>query len=237
MPRNARLGDVIEIVRDEARLSSNTSRGTDHRTSIVRKIKRVQYELADAWSWPFMQIQRSDATLTMSAGQRYYDFPSLLELDGTETLWTKFGSEWIPLGRGISPQDYNAQDSDADARADPPEKWDAYGETQFEIWPMPASNLTDGLRFVGQKKLTDLVDDDSRLDLDDYLIALKVTAEILAANGQKDAAVVLDAHNLRLRRLTSKLQARTGARMGLGTTPSGRTYPRRLVGVYNDRTP
>lgn len=183
------LGDVIEMVRKEARLSSNTSRGTDHRENIEQLIKRHQQVLADSYDWQHLELKREMAFKQMVAGQRVYDFPTNLNTDKISEVWYKYGSVWHQLDYGISYNELNSQDSDDGETSDPVVAWDYYGALQFEVFPVPAGN-TGIISFLGQKKLTPLIDDDSRLDLDDILISLYVAAEILAGNDQKGAAEI-----------------------------------------------
>jgi len=204
MPRGTSLSLLTEMVQDESRTSSATSRGVDHRAYLQRLIKRVQQELYDDYDWPFMRITRDAAGKDMAAGQRYYDFPTALNPDRISRVWHQFGGLWTPLDQGITPAEYNAYDSDADVRADPPQKWDWYGESQFEVWPLPAS-ANGEVRFEGMKSLTLLSNDAATADLDDHLIVLFCAAEVLAPNNQKDASLKLQKAQRRLATLRGNL--------------------------------
>lgn len=176
MPRNQQFGDVVEKALSLARYQTNASRGPDFREHIKTLVKNRQAFYYDEFDWPFMNIKRSDADKTIAAGQRYYDFPGTLSQEHAFALYYKYSNVWILLDQGISPEDYSAFDSDIDERSDPLLKWDYYDETQFEVWPLPASAGT--VRFLGKKALTALVDEDDTLDLDDEMIALSVAASI-----------------------------------------------------------
>lgn len=182
MSRNNTLNELVEMVRDECKLSTNSSRGTDHRNYIVRLIRRHYEQLYDEHDWPFLALKREDAGKDIEAGQRYYDFPEQLNLERAHCLWVKWGEQWIELAYGITPGDYSAQDSDSDERADPALKWQIYDENQYEIWPLPASDTVGGMRFEGTRKATPLVDNEDRCDLDGVLVSLFVAAEILGGN-------------------------------------------------------
>ena len=211
--RNVTLNELTEQVRAEARLSTNASRGLDDLSNIQQKIRRVQEELYDEFDWPFMRISKEDATKTLAAGQRYYDFPTNLNMERAFTLYTNTQSIWTPLEQGISMATYSEQDSDENERSDPALRWDIHNETQFEIWPLPSSN--GGLvRFDGLKKLTSMVDTGDRADLDDKMIVLFVAAEILAANKQADAQLILEKANRRKATMQGRLVSKKRLFMG-----------------------
>lgn len=228
MARNNTLNELVEMVRDECKLSTNSSRGTDHRNYIVRLIRRYYEQLYDEHDWAFLKITREDAGKDIEAGQRYYDFPAELNLERAHTLWMKWGEQWIPLEYGITPADYSAQDSDADERSDPAMKWQVYGENQFEIWPLPASDIAGGLRFEGIKKMTQLIDNEHRCDIDGMLVSLFVAAEILGGNKDTETASSKKQAAAQDRFLAMKARApRPRVRMGLGQE-SDRKY--RIIG-------
>lgn len=193
MPRGETFAVIQEAVLDEARLSTNASRGTGHRNMVKRKIKRYYNQLYTAWDWEFASIKREEAGKDVNAGQRYYDFPVNLDQSRGYKLWYHLGHAWIELQYGIGVEQYSAFDSDADERNDPPLRWQIYDDRQIEIWPLPAGNLAGGLRFEGFRKANPLTTDASTCDLDTDLIALFVAAEILQGNKAAEAPAVLAA--------------------------------------------
>jgi hypothetical protein len=220
--RGTQLQTLAEMLQDECRLSSATSRGVDHRTYLQRLIKRVQEELYDDFDWPFMKIKRDEADKTLAAGQRYYDFPTALNPERITTVHVNNGGIWTPLVRGIGTREYSAMDSDSDVRSDPALHWDWYGEDQFEVWPMPAAN-GDTVRFDGRKKLTALSQESATADLDDILIVLFCAAEVLAPNNQKDAEVKLQKAQRRLAVLgMNNMRSAGPMRFGGGARDGGR---------------
>lgn len=183
--------------------------------------------LWDEYDWPFARIHKEDAGKTLMEGERYYDFPDLLDVERTVILWRKNGNVWGELIQGITPEDYSAHDSDLPDKADPALKWDVYDESQFEVWPVPASDNWE-VRFDGYRRKTELVDDEARMDLDDILVVLYAAAEILTAAKQADGPAKLQAAERRLNRLRGRLATKT--RIGF-FTPSidvGRRGPIRL---------
>jgi hypothetical protein len=226
------LEELVEMVRDEARLSTNTSRGTDHRSHIVRLIKRHYEILLADHEWEHLMIRREDAGKIMQAGQRYYDFPAELDTGRIHKVWYKWGNDWRPLIYGITPADYNDQDSDLDERRDPAEKWDFYGAKQFEVWPVPITNGNE-VRFEGVRKAEQLLHENSRADLDDNMLALFVAAEILAENGQEESArLKIDAARRIFGQQKRRLSGDTRIRIGMGCSERDpRFYPREIKQV------
>ncbi|MDR9437542.1 MAG: hypothetical protein RI563_11720 [Thiohalophilus sp.] len=202
---------MTEQVRHECRKSSNASRGIDNLSHIQQVIRRVYEELYDDFDWPHMKVWKDK---TINAGQRYYDFPSDLNLERTnEEAYFKYGSVWVPLAYGVDPEDYTIHNSDDDDRADPVLKWhiiDVTGTPQFEVWPLPASAGT--VRFTGIKSKTDLSSSSAKCDLDSVMIVLFAAAEILEAAGAADARSKLakaQARKIRMQGRTQKTGRRT----------------------------
>ena len=190
------LTEVVEFVRQEARLSTNSSRGTDNLENIERLIKRHYTTLAEDFDWQHLVLKRNDsaARKVLSAGQRIYSFPASVNVLKIERAWVKHSGLWKPLEYGIGPDQFNAYDSDDDERTDPVERWAFHDDDEFEVWPLPATNGAangDGeIAFEGQRAIETLSSNSSRLDMDGIMVSLFVAAEILAGNGQKAAAEI-----------------------------------------------
>lgn len=225
---------VVEQVRKEARLSTNSSRGTDSLDNIKQLVKRHYYTLAEEFDWPHLNVLRNDtsgARVVMQDGQRFYDFPSNLNVQKIEGAWVKHSGVWLPVTYGITRHDYSIYDPAQTQETDPVQKWRFHGGTQFEVWPQPATNGTSDsngeLAFEGQKTVTQLVADADRLDMDDILVALFAAAEILAGNGQKDAAAVkAAAAQKRLQTVRGNMASKSRVIMGIGVIGGERSYPR-----------
>ena len=191
MARGTQLQHVVEMLQAECRLSTATSRGLDNRENLKELIRRTQTILYEENVWPFMKTKKEDARKTLAAGQRYYNFPTDVNPDRITKLWVQYGQNiWTPVEHGISPVNYTQRNSDNDQRADPALRWDWYGEDQFEIWPIPASDGSQ-LWFEAEKPCPEPVAESDTLFLDDRMIALYCAAEILAADNQKDAQAKL----------------------------------------------
>lgn len=222
------LNEIIEMTRNESKLSSNSSRGSDMREHIIQLIKRHYQVLADSYDWQHLELKRNEAFKACNANQRYYDFPTNLNTDKIDCAKFKFGGTWGEMDYGISLDDYNSQDSEAGQTSNIVLKWDYYGLGQFEVWPMPSGS--DGIvSFVGQKKITPLTTDDARADLDDLLIALMASSEILAGNGQRDAAKIkADAAVTRLQQMRAGKADKTRIQVGIGEVSNTVRRPRSI---------
>lgn len=216
MARGIQLSEVREKLRAEVGHSVKLSVNTDNLPRINQIIRRTQETLYDDYEWPFLRIL---PTKSLSAGQRYYDLPSDLNLERVEKVAVWYNGLPHPIDRGISWSEYAAFDSDNDERSDPVLKWDVRntgsGE-QIEVWPIPASNDMK-LQFEGVKKLGGLVNDSDTLDLDDNLVVLFAAAEILSNQQDADAEVKLRAAQNRLQKLRAQHSAgRPTVAMGQG---------------------
>lgn len=226
MARGTTLGQLVEMVRDECGISSNSSRGNDQLGYITRLIKR-QYEfLCDEYDWSFLRVDNDEATKTLEAGERYYDFPVEMDTKNTIECWHFYGNVWVKLDYGITMEDYTAMNPETDQRGDPTLKWRIKDGDQFEVWPLPAS---DGnlVRFTGTRRPTPLTANNSRCDMDDLCVVLFVAAEILAKQDQKDAPLKLAAAKARLAKMKALYVGRARVRMGLGEVDNAqRGWPR-----------
>ncbi len=220
MARNTTMQELVEMLRDEIRSSSNTSRSLDNLPYLKRILNRYNATISDEYEWPYMNLDKANARVTLAAGQRYYDFPEDLSIEHIEKVWYKqaTGSGWTPVYQGIGGQEYAEFDSDEDQRDDSIGKWDFVtdedGELQFEIWPMPAS---DGglVWFEGKRKPTNLMTSmQARANHDDHLIVLRAATEALRAKNKGDSDIKASAAGDRFSRLTSRLSSRKTATVG-----------------------
>lgn len=226
------LQTLIEMTRDEARLSSNTSSSTDHFNHVQRVVKRHYNMLCGMSGWSHLQIYREDAGIVTQAGQRYYDFPAKLNPLTIKEVWLHWGNIWIPVNYGIELSHYTAKDSDNNGRSSPIERWMMRDANQFEVWPMP-NRSGDEVRFVGEKIPEQLINLDSRADMDDDLVALFAAGELLIENGSKDSGQLkITAANQIMAQQRRGLSRTTPVRMGLGAVDKdSRYYPRQIIQV------
>jgi hypothetical protein len=207
------LAEIVEVVRSEAKLSTNTSRGIDHGDYIRTLIRTTHETLAESYEWPHLRLRRGDSFKTLAAGQRYYDFPTNLNVQYIEGAYVQWGASWIPLRYGITPDNYTTLDSDIDQRSDPVQAWEWYSNedlSQFEVWPMPAQDGTV-IAFEGRRAISALVEENDRADIDHLAIAFLVAAEILADNGKKESA------SLKIDKATARITQLMGNTAGSST--------------------
>ena len=213
--RNSSLGRVRSIVKAETGKSLDVN-ATSQDTEINQLIENTQSQLATSYDWPFLKA-RWDSILTPAA--RFQAFPTNLSPQGGSPvasvainferpprLEIKWNNIWQDVVYGIAEQEeFNYLDSDRSQVLDPIQRWQFSDETQFEVWPMPAS--TSQIRFIGQRALTSLQtgssippvwNDAALCDLDDLLIAYFVSAEYLTREEKPNAQVELQKAQRRL---------------------------------------
>ena len=203
MARGDTLGELVERLRAECRITTSVAQGQANENYLKQLIRRYYEQLYDDYDWPFARIQKSVARKTIAAGSRYYDFATTIDVERIERLYYLDGSQWRKMSRGINPFDYSVHDSDGNERADPILKWDIYTASQFEVWPLPASAGT--VWVDGIKKKNALTANEDTCDLDGNMIVLFAAAEVLAATNQKDSQTKLQAAQGRRDQLRGKL--------------------------------
>jgi hypothetical protein len=198
MARGKQLGQIVTLVREESGITTNAAFGQAIADSTRTKIRTHYQRLHADWNWPHLKITRDEPIV---AGSRHYTLNADLDPDRLLEVWARETgyTQWRPVGYGISQEHYNVYDPEANSRADPILNWDFFEGGQFEIWPLP---LTGGeVRFVGISKAKPLTQDNEIVDLDDRLIALFASAEILAKQKSEDAKLKLDQANVLYSRL------------------------------------
>lgn len=194
MARGVQLTQLVDELRAETGRDSSVAAGRNELHSLKLRLARTQRALYAAYDWPFMRVQ---TTISLQAGERYYDWPSDIDKDRLQQMQVKWNSTWYPVCRGITADDYNSYDSPADERSDPMQKWDlrTTGATlaaqveQIEVWPVPASN-DQVLHLWGIRPLKALTSDDHVCDLDSDLIVWTLAAKILGRQKAADAPLV-----------------------------------------------
>ena len=213
--RGKTLGSLVEDLRAETRRSLNPAHNSQVRDTQVKTLQHVQEWLWQDFTWPHLRVQRD---IPLQAGQRYYDMPEDLDIDRIEKVEVRYNGMWMRLEVGVSASQYFQYDSDLLVRAWPVTNWQIYEDEQVEVWPIPdtdmdAATLEGTLRFTGIKKLSPLVDDSDRADLDSRLIILYAAADILTAQGSKDGQLKLSQANKIYARLRSGLTPKCSFRM------------------------
>lgn len=229
--RNSTLDQMVEALRNEARLSTDSSRGVESRPWLVQLINRWYETLWNDYDWQHLNLLREDSTVALQAGLRYYDIPETVDVDSISKVFLRFGNGWSEIDYGIDHSHYSERDSDNDERADPVQRWTVRDMAQIEVWPIPASNDC-ALGFEGKRKFARLTKGDDRCLLDDNLIVLFAAAEVLAAHKQADAQKKEQAASAVLTRLRAKASSKARVRMGLGEASNSRQQPGEIRVAY-----
>lgn len=217
MARGTQLLSLIAQLRAETGRTQNVAVGVDEVENLKVILARTQETLYDEYEWPHLRVQRD---ISLTAGGRYYNFPSDLNFDRIQDVKLKYNGVYTDVERGILFDDYSVYDSNADTpdRSFPVLKWDIRhtGSTeQMEVWPIPSDDAK--LYLFGTKKLSNLIQESDRADLDDRLIVLFAAAGILARQKSADAKNKLSEAERRLMMLRRNGQAASKTvQVGLG---------------------
>ncbi len=217
--RNRQLRQLMASFRAEIGQSLSVNAGKDTFEADKELLASVQEELYEEFFWPFLRIT---PTVAIGPGQRYFQLPDTMALEGLEHIypWESGRVREMPLDRGIEPKHYAIYNSENAERASPLERWDVASvddDEMIELWPIPAQAET--IQLAGKRKLRPLLADSDTADLDDKLIVLYAAAKRLAKTESKDAEMVL----ARAQRRKDRLQANARGnpppvRFGLGPT-------------------
>jgi hypothetical protein len=224
--RNTPLGQVRSMVKSQTGKSLDIT-ATAQDAEINQIISDCQQQLAVSYDWPFLK-QRWNGFLT--PGQRFQTFPTTLSPQGGSvaatatidferppTVEVKWNNIWQAVVYGIDEvPEFNYLDSDRGVVLDPIQRWQFSDETQFEVWPLPASNAQ--IRFIGQRALTQLSTyangvvtwtDTALCDIDDLLLAYSASLEYLTREENPMAKIMEDKFNRRLAAVLGAYPIRT----------------------------
>ena len=211
MARGTTLAILINDLRSEIGHSLQPNLGKSTRDVLVNVLQRTQRRLWEDYGWPFLRVIRD---IEISTNQRYYDLPSDMTFERIEKAEFKHGDYWTKLDYGIGARQYNQFDSDRGITSYPVQCYDAHENNQIEIWPIPTNDSTTStkqgmVRFHGIKNLGGLISETDTADLDDQLIILYASAEMLARQKQADSQNKLaqaQSHYARLKARLSKTE-------------------------------
>jgi len=218
------LADMLTELRQEAGISPDVSHGSHLTPKHIGLLRRIQEEVYHDFDWPNLNINQ---TVTVFAGQRYVAYPDKLDFEGIREVFQKApNGDWVTLGYGVSAEELNTVDSDADERRESPVRWQNYlslvaeeiNTNMAEIWPLPDREVV--LRFEGKHKLMPLVNPDTdRSTVDGPVVVLHTAAELLARQRSEDAPLKIQKAQARM----ASLRQRTSAPNNSITIPnSGR---------------
>jgi len=202
MARGTTLEQLTVMLKAETGTNPAYDANTDMNSVYHQYLRRHYENLFDGWDWPFKRVSRD---ITTNAGQRYYDWPSDIDLDRALEFWVDESGTWIRLEQGIDPEQYNAYLEGE--RQDYPYRWDWRGEHQFEVWPTSAVNGVT-LRIIGTKAPSLLTSEPDTCDLDDQMVVLYAAAELLLRDDPNRAQQKLNQAQQREAIVKRKLQTR-----------------------------
>jgi hypothetical protein len=229
MALNTTLGELLIRLREECGHSVNPAQGQNTATHHKRLLQRTQTFLWQDFAWEHLKVWREEQ---LFAGQRYYTFEDDLDFERIEEVWIQYSGVWTPIQSGIPLHLYNSSNPDDGEREDPVRRWQKYEGNQYEVWPVPESNDTK-LKMRGVRKLRPFVADADQCDIDDELIILFASAEVLARQKSPDAQLKLDLATKRFGRMKAAGQKSEMFIMG-GGMPSKHHYPRLVGGRVRD---
>lgn len=230
MARNTQFSAIVSQLRAELRRSTNVAVGVEDIDSLKQTINRVYNTLYLEYDWP--HLRRVFPRVGLQSGQRFYDFPSGLDLERVESAAVWYSNLPHKIERGIDFKEYAGFNSYDGITSEPALRWDVRyngNAVQFEIWPIPSSNGQQ-VEFIGFQEAPRLVNDADICLLDDNLIVLFAAAELAASGKTPDADVKMKAAQAHFARL--KARGKVGSqqfKMGLGEvnpTSNGRATVR-----------
>jgi hypothetical protein len=187
MARRTQFLTLVSMLRSETKRADNVAVGVDDLTRMKYLINESYETLYDEHDWP--HLRKIFDKITLSAGQRYFDFPTTLNYERIEDVKVWYSGLPHDVDRGIDVLDFATYDSTATVpvRAEPALKWDVRdtsGIPQFEIWPIPSSN-SQTIQFTGIRKIDRLVNDIDLCLLDDYLVVLNAAASVVTNDDER----------------------------------------------------
>ena len=178
---------LVDMLREEAGLSTNVGVGVDATPGLQRHINRAYAILLAKEDWPHLRYV--PPRISLQEGERFYDLDEFLEPTSVSEIDLFRGNVSTPVDRGISAEQYTIFDSENDARSSPVMRWDfrhTGTAAQIEVWPTPADN-EQSLMMVGRRKVPRLINDTDLCQLDDDLVVLAAAVRILKRQGSADA--------------------------------------------------
>ena len=224
--RNSTLAHVRSMVKAETGKSLDAL-STAQDAEINQRIWNLELELASSYVWPFLK-SRWDSIL--STGTRFQTYPTnlspqggaaattaMIDFDRPVEMMVKWNAIWQSVVYGIDEYpEMNYLDPDRNQVLDPVQRWQMSDQTEFEVWPLPASAAQ--VRFIGNRIPVTLEtgttnpptwNDAALVDFDDLLVSLLVAANYLAAEEKPNAKLIEGKAMRRLNALLSGNHQRT----------------------------
>jgi hypothetical protein len=233
MARNIQFSELVIDLRAELRRSGSPAVGVED-LPVLKRTLNHNYKLIHLMKdWEFLKLRKS---ITLNAGQRYYDIPSGIDLERIKKFKVKYGDQFLPVIRGIELDDYNIHDSDDDERSAPVLKWDFNYDAdtntpQIEFWPIPDDNAQVA-RIQSYAAISPLVNDTDVCLLESEIVVLYSAAELLQSVKADDAVAKRDLAN-EMMRLTAIHTAKSGGQSTSigGSRPDQSSYSRATVRI------
>lgn len=237
------LGELVTDLKMEVGHSSSAATGINMRDQLVYLLNRVQNDLAEAYDFPGMTVDR-DIPIVVAA--RYYSYPTDLPFDNINKAWLIWNTLYNELDYGIGPEQFALFNSNVGFTSWPVQRWQHFSDDNtFELWPVPnqapvatATSQAALVRLRGTRVPPKMVADADRCVLPDKIILLWTAAEIMAREGDKGAQLKQTKAQEALRRYKIRqsshktnpfivgggatgLGGRPGSRIGLDYIPEG----------------
>ena len=103
MARNVQLIQLVQKFREETGASVLASSGLGQLPAQQNYLRRTQKLLALGYDWPHLRVDR---TITLQAGQRFYDFPSDIDYSRVEEVNLWINGQPSEVERGIGSEEY-----------------------------------------------------------------------------------------------------------------------------------
>src|SRR5690606_34893090 len=97
--RNNTFLNLLVMLRNELGRSTNVAVGVDDVDRLKNQLNWAYEQLYETNDWPHLR-KTSDPVL-LSAGQRYYDFPTDMNYERLEAVWAWWSGQPRPMHRGV----------------------------------------------------------------------------------------------------------------------------------------
>lgn len=178
---------IINEVKLEAKETTNATQATSRDPYIKQIINREYRWLGQQFRWP---LRHSEVEVSLVALTKTYTFPATLNPAHINEVWYQIGTTWLPLPHVIGRLDRSVFDDSNPSW--PPQRFEFQPDTgtgtfTFEVWPVPSE--AGKLRFSGQQKITDLVNNGDVCVIDADVLVLRAASQILLSKEPQLAAI------------------------------------------------
>lgn len=224
------VSEMLDMLRMEARISTNAAHGVHLTPTHTALLRRIQEELYDAYDWPFLHGIFDKAVL---AGDRYLEYPAGVSANGIAAAFAKqTNGHFLPMDYGIGFGEYNDKDSSTGEDGFPIRRWQHYlsneaeqvHDNMFEVWPIPDQDTV--VRFSGKRALFPFTEAGHRSTIDGPLIVLHAAAEILAGQKAEDATLKLQKAQARMDLLKKRMRPASAANVNMSKPARHQTLRR-----------